>query len=129
MTSPAQQAQDALLSFGRTMRLEERAIQGHHYLGESPLDHGYRVKLTLSVRHSRESKSYAVDLAISEERYEGGFNSQRFGFGMAARHLGDVAATRFGQKRAEQIYSETLRELRSNPQPLIELLTEEGKRS
>ena len=129
MTTPAQQAQDALLSFSRTAVAEERAVHGHHYLGESPLDSGYRVKVTLSVRHSREAKSYAVDLAISEERYESGFASQRYGFGMAARHLGDVAATRYGQKRAEQIFSETLQELRRNPQPLIELLEEESERS
>lgn len=129
MTSPTQQAQDALLAFSRTQRLEERAVQGHHYLGDSPLDLGYRVKLTLSVRHSQGAKSYAIDLAISEERFQGGFASQRYGFGMEARHLGDVPATRFGEKRATQIFSDTLRDLRSNPQILIDLLAEESERS
>lgn len=129
MTSPAAQAQDALLSFGRTSTLHERSILGHHYLGESPLDHGYRVKVTLSVRHSKEARSYSIDLAISEERYEGGFASQRYGFGMTQRHLGDVAVSRFGAQRAEEIYSSALLELRRNPQPLIDLLTEESTRS
>lgn len=123
-----QQSLDCLLSFGRTAIADDSGVIGFHYLGESPQDAGYRVKITLSVRYSREAKSYSIDLATSEERFEGGFNAQRFGFGMPSKHLGDVAASRFSAKRVAAIYETALQELRTNPQPLIELLQEESER-
>lgn len=128
-SSPAQQAQDALLSFSRTGRIEGRSCEGFHWLGESPMDTGYRVRVTLTVRHDAGSKAYRAELAVSEERYEGGHAAQRFGFGMPSRQLGEVAASRFNAKRCEAIYAATLQELRSNPAPLIELLQEESERS
>lgn len=127
MTTPAARAQDALLSFSRSSRQTDHEVSGWHDLGGSPLDRGYRVKVTLRVHY--EAKSYHAELTISEERYEGGFNSQRFGFGMASRQLGTTGASRFSAKRCTQIFEATLADLRKNPQPLIDLLQEESERT
>ena len=127
MSTPALRAQDALLSFARTARIEGRSCEGFHWLGESPADSGFRVRLRLTVRH--EAKAYHIELTVSEERYEGGFASQRHGFGMPSRQLGAVAAARYSAVRVQQIYDTALSELRANPQPLIDLLQEESERS
>lgn len=127
MSSPAARAQGALLSFSRSSRQTNHEVCGWHDLGPSPLDRGYRVKLTLSVQYA--AKKYHVGLEISEERYEGGFNAQRFGFGMPARQLATVEASRFSAKRCTQIFEATLADLRKNPQPLIDLLQEESERT
>lgn len=127
MSTPAAQAQSALVAFGRSSRQTDHEVSGWHDLGPSPLDAGYRVRLALTVRY--EAKKYHAELTISEERYEGGFNAQRFGFGMPSRQLGAVDASRFSAKRCQMIFDATLASLRKNPQPLIELLQEESERS
>lgn len=103
-------------------------IEGVHRLGESPEDHGYSVKVTLSVRHDAASKSYRAQLEVSEERYEGGFAAQRHGYGMATRDLGSTPAPRFSVKRLEAVYNDTLASLKQQPAPLIDLLREESER-
>lgn len=128
MNTPEQQALAALLSFSRTARVDGRVIAGFYRLGESPEDHGYHVKVTLSVHHSTESKSYRVTLSVSEERIEAGFAAQRHGFGMAQRDLGTVAASRFSVKRLEQIFTAELQRLKASPADLIDLLREESER-
>jgi hypothetical protein len=131
MSSPAphQQALDALLSFGRSGRLEDRTHYGSHWLGDSPHDAGYQVRVTLAVDYDAASKLYTARLMISETRYEGGQVSQRHEREMPYRQLGEATATRFSAKRAETLYNETLAELKRNPQPLIDLLQEEADRS
>lgn len=128
MTSIQQQALDALLSFGRSARTEGRAREGFHYLGDSPANAGYQVKLMFFVRHDIESKSYRITLAVSEERFEGGFNSQKYGFGMPSKDLGSAPSGRFHAGRIEEIYDRELAKLKRDPQPLIELLQEESER-
>jgi len=130
MSTPAmhRSARDALLSFARTGRVEGRAFEGFHWLGESPNDAAYRVKLTFSVRHDSTRKTYRVQLGISEERYEGGFASQRHEFHMPHKSLPDVPATRFSAKTAERVYGEILQQLRQDLTPLVELLQEESDR-
>lgn len=128
MNTPPQQALAALLSFSRTARVEGRVIEGFYRLGESPEDMGYNVKVTLSVHHSTESKSYRITLAVNEERVESGFVSHRHGYGMAQRDLGTVAASRFSVKRLEQIYTAELQRLKTSPAELIDLLREESER-
>jgi hypothetical protein len=123
-----QQAQAALLAFGRSGRLEGRAFYGSHVLGDSPHDAGYMVRVELVVSYEPSARSYRVSLYISEQRYEGGQVSERVEREMPSRALGDSAATRFSAKRAETLYAEALAALRKNPQPLIDLLTEEGER-
>ena len=123
-----QQALNALLSFARTARVEGRAVDGFHRLGESPEDMGYGVKMTLSVRHDAGIKAYRVQLSISEERYEGGFAASRHGFGMPSRELASVPASRFSAKSAERVYGEVLKQLRADMSPLLELLAEESER-
>ncbi|MBT2587919.1 hypothetical protein [Arthrobacter sp. ISL-95] len=130
MSTPAmhRSARDALLSFARTARIEGRAVEGFHWLGESPNDSAYRVKVTLSVRHDSTRKIYRVQMGISEERYEGGFASQRHEFHMPHKSLPDVAATRFNAKSAERIYGGVLQALKVDITPLAELLQEEAER-
>jgi len=123
-----QQALNALLSFARTARVEGRAVDGFHRLGESPEDMGYGVKMTLSVRHDAGIKAYRVQLSISEERYEGGFAASRHGFGMPSRELESVPASRFSAKSAERVYGDVLKQLRADMSPLLELLAEESER-
>ena len=122
------QAADALLSFARTGRLDDRIYYGGHWLGESPNDSGYRVQVTLSVAYDGLRKEFTVSLATGETRYESGQVSMRHEREMPVRRLGTYSATRFGAKRAETLYNEALAALRANPQPLIELLTEESDR-
>ena len=129
MTDVRQQALDALLSFSRSARVEGRAVEGFHRLGESPEDMGYGVKITLSVRHDPQSKSYRVQLSISEERYEGGFAASRHGFGMPSRELESHPATRFSAKAASALYAQVLKQLTADMSPLISLLQEESERS
>ncbi len=124
-----QQALDALLSFGRAARLEGRMYFGSHWLGDSPHDAGYQVRVALTVDYDAGSKRYVVRLSITETRYDHGQVSERIERDMPTRSLGQVAGTRFSAKRAEAIYETTLTELRHNPQPLIELLAEESERS
>jgi hypothetical protein len=128
MPTPEQQALAALLSFSRTARVDGRMIEGFYRLGESPEDHGYHVKVTLSVHHDAASKAYSVTLTVNEERIESGFVSHRHGYGMAQRDLGTVAASRFSVKRLEQIYNQTLDTLKHGPAVLIDLLREESER-
>ena len=127
MNRPASAA-DALLSLSRTALVEGRACHGFHWLGDSPHDAAYRVKLMLTVRHDSASKSYRIGLSISEERYEGGFASQRHEYDMPSRFLGQVDASRFNANRATQIYEQTIAALRKDPEPLLSLLQEESER-
>jgi hypothetical protein len=131
MTRPAarKQALDALLSLSRTALVEGRACSGFHWLGDSPHDAAYRVKLMLTVRFDSASKSYRIGLSISEERYEGGFASQRHEYDMPHAFLGQIDATRFSAVRVQQIYEQTLAELRKDPEPLVSLLQEEIDRA
>ncbi|MDR6794853.1 hypothetical protein J2X12_002864 [Pseudarthrobacter oxydans] len=129
MTTPAAQAQAALLHFARNGRLEDRAYSATHELGESPHDSNYRVFVTLSASYSRDTKAYAVRLAVSETRYEGGQVSLRHEREMPHKRLGEYSATRFSAKRAETLYNEALAALRADPTPLVELLTAESERS
>lgn len=124
-----QQALDALLSFSRAARLEGRMFYGSHWLGDSPHDAGYQVRVALTVDYDAGSKRYTVRLSITETRYEGGQVSERIERDMPVRSLGQVAGTRFSAKRAEAIYDQTLTSLRHNPQPLIELLEQEAERT
>lgn len=128
MNTPEQQALAALLSFSRSAHVDGRMIEGFYRLGESPEDHGYNVKVKLSVHHDAESKAYRVTLSVSEERIESGFVSHRHGYGMAARDLGTVAASRFSVKRLEQIFTAELQRLKASPAELIDLLREESER-
>jgi hypothetical protein len=103
-------------------------MEGFYRLGDSPEDHGYLVKLRLTVRHDADSKTYRVELTVSEERIESGFAAQRHGFGMPSSDLGTIPAPRFSSKRLEAIYNDTLAALKAQPAPLIDLLREESER-
>jgi hypothetical protein len=129
MTSPAAQAQAALLHFARNGRLEDRTYRASYQVGESPHDANYQVYVTLSASYSRDTKSYTVALSVSETRYEAGQVSLRHEREMPVRRLGEYSATRFSAKRAETLYAETLKQLRTDPAPLVELLTAESERS
>lgn len=124
-----QQALDALLSFGRNGRLEERTYYAAHRLGDSPHDAGYMVSVVLAVVYSISGKTYRVRLTIIETRYDHGLASERIEREMPVRRLSEVAGTRFSAKRVQAIYDETVAALRKNPQPLIDLLEEESERS
>ena len=124
--TPEQRALAALTSFSRTAARFNRTIEGFYRLGDSPEDHGYLVKVTLSVHY--DAGAYRAQLAVSEERIEAGHVSHRIGYGMATRDLGTVLAPRFSSKRLDTYYSETLAALRAEPQPLIDLLREESTR-
>ena len=128
MTTP-QAALDCLLAFGRNGRLDDRAFVGSHWIGESPHDSGYQVRVTLAIIWDAEGKAYQAHLSTGEIRYEAGQMSLRHEREMPVRGLGSWSATRFSQKRIEQLYNEVLASLRKNPQPLIDLLQEEGNRS
>lgn len=128
MTTPAAQAQAALLHFARHGRLEERSYYASYQVGESPHDSNYQVYVTLSASYSRDTRSYSVRLAVSETRYEAGQVSLRHEREMPFRRLGESPATRFSAKRAETLYNEALAALRADPAPLVELLQQEAER-
>lgn len=127
MTTPAQQAQAALLSFGRNGRLEDRTYYGNYQLGESPHDNDYLVWVTLSATY--EARLFTVRLSVTEYRYRDGQATLRHGRDMPFKVLGEWPASRFSAKRAETLYTEALKQLRADPTPLIELLQEESERS
>ena len=118
-----------MLSLSRTVLVEGRACHGFHWLGDSPHDAAYRVKLMLTVRFDSASKSYRIGLSVSEERYEGGFASHRHEYNMPSKFIGVIDATRFSASRAQQIYERTIAELRKDPEPLVNLLQEESERA
>ena len=128
MTSPAAQAQEALRALRDTATVEGRTISGYFYLGESPQDQGYRVKLTLRVTHDAQLKRYVAELDVTETRTERGQYGYRHGVEMPRALLGQVPASRMSASRLEQLFTKALADLKADPAPLIKLLEAEEQR-
>lgn len=127
--TPQEQAAKALRSLRDTATTEGRACSGYYYLGESPQDQGYNVKLTLKVSHDAMQKVYAAELDVTETRIERGEYGWRHDREMPHALLWQLPASRMSTGRLEKLYSQALAELRADPSPLIKLLEAEEKRT
>lgn len=127
--TPQEQAAKALRSLRDTAAVEGRACSGYYYLGESPQDHGYNVRLTLKVSHDAMQKVYATELDITEDRIEHGQYGWRHDREMPHTLLWQQPASRMSRARLEQLYERALAELRADPSPLIKLLEAEENRT
>ena len=127
MATP-QRITDALRALRDTATTEGRTRSGFHYLGDSPQDQGYRVKLSLKVTHDATEKHYVAELDITETRTERGQYGYRHGVEMPRTMLWQVPASRMSSSRLEQLYDKALAGLRADPTPLIKLLEAEENR-